>query len=412
LIIPWRVDVPEERWPFCNWLLIAGIIVGFVFQTISIREHKARLPEKIKEFEARSVEDTAKELGVSQKQVEDIQRAVDANYDRMIKVLPKSLTKAKSKDPEGFNEFKDSIVKKKLIEKYFVWEDVRPFVLEGFNRKGLFGHLWLHGGIIHLLGNLLFLWIFGNAVCAKIGNITFFLIYIILGMLAGIAHLLFQGGACIGASGAIMGVVGMYLVFFPANDITCYFVFMIFFRPIVREFTLASFWMILFWLAFDIYGASSGSGGVAYFAHLGGFAVGFLLAVLMLKTKWITMESYEESLFQVWENWGKPVPALPGTNYSNRVLQNELETQNSQTSAIDGGDLKTHKSEISAIDGWENAENKTAEPEKTPSQLEVSWEDLIHFTCACGKKVKIPAKYAGKKAKCPRCKNRIKIPEK
>jgi membrane associated rhomboid family serine protease len=394
LIIPWQVDVPQERRPFCNWLLIAGIIAGFVFQTISIWEHKAKLPEKIKEFETRSLEDTAKELGVSGQQLKEIERSVDAKHERIEKFLSKKRIRSKPKNPkesEEFKEYRDKTVKKILIEKYYVWEQVTPFILDGFNIEGLFGHLWLHGGIIHLLGNLLFLWIFGNAVCAKIGNITFLLFYIMLGILAGIAHSVFQGGPCIGASGAIMGVVGMYLVFFPANDITCYFVFIFFFRPIIREFTLASFWMILFWLAFDIYGASMGSGGVAYFAHLGGFAMGFLLALLMLKTKWITMESYEESLFQVFQKIGKPVEALPGTNYSNRVLQNELITQRITDQEED---------------------SKTAEPEKTPSELEVSWENLIHFTCACGKKVRIPSKYAGKKAKCPKCKNRIKIPEK
>jgi len=360
----------------------------FVFQTISIREHKAKLPEKIKEFESQSVEDTAKELGVSEQQVKEIERSVDANYDRIQTVFPKKPTEAESKN---LKEFKDKIVKKSLLERYFVWREVRPFILDGYNIKGLFGHLWLHGGVIHLLGNLLFLWIFGNAVCAKIGNIAFFPIYIMLGILAGIAHLVFQGGACMGASGAIMGVVGMYLVFFPANDITCYFIMFLFLRPIVHEFTLSSYWMILFWLAFDIYGASRGGGGVAYFAHLGGFATGFVLAVLMLKTKWITMERYEESLLQIWQKRKGPVAALPGSNP--RMFPYDFETQ---------------KWETSAIAEREKAEKKTVEPKKTPFELEEPKDELIRFTCACGKKVKAPAKYAGKTARCPRCKNRVK----
>jgi membrane associated rhomboid family serine protease len=372
--------------------LIAGVIAGFVFQTISIREQSAKLPEKIKEFESHSVEDTAKELGVSEQQVKELERSVDSNFDRIQKVFPKKPTEAESK---RLKELKGEIVKKNLLQRYFVWGKVRPFILDGYNIKGLFGHLWLHGGIVHLLGNLLFLWIFGNAVCAKIGNIAFFPIYIILGILAGTAHSVFQGGACIGASGAIMGVVGMYLVFFPANNITCYFIFLLIYRPIVREFTLSSYWIILFWLAFDIYGVSKEGGGVAYFAHLGGFATGFVLAVLMLKTKWITMERYEESLLQIWQKRKEPVAALPGSNP--RMFPYDLEIQ---------------KSETFAIAEREKAEKKTVEPKKIPFELEESKNELIRFMCACGKKVKVPAKYAGKTARCPRCKNRVEIPEK
>ena len=85
---------------------------------------------------------------------------------------------------------------------------------------------------------------------------------------------MFTGGNAIGASGAINGIVGMYLVFFPINEITCYFVFLLLPR-LIKEFSLSSIWMILFWLAFDIWGAMRGGGQVAYFAHLGGFAGGF-----------------------------------------------------------------------------------------------------------------------------------------
>jgi len=358
LIIPWRVDVPEDRWPFCNWLLIAGIIAGFVFQTISIREQRAKLPEKIKEFENHSVEDAAKELGVSEQQLKEIQEPVDKAYDKIEKAF------GKKANPADAKKSKDKLVKETMLKRYFVWEKVRPFVLDGYKIKGLLGNIWLHGGLIHLLGNLLFLWIFGNAVCAKIGNIAYFPIYIMLGVLAGIGHLVFQGGAAIGASGAIMGVVGMYLVFFPANDITCYFfMWLLFFRPIVREFTLSSYWMILFWLAFDIFGATKEGGGVAYFAHLGGFAVGFVLAILMLKTKWITMERYEKSLVQMWEGRNEPVAALPGAK-GGMFLSYDLETQ---------------KAEAAAIAEPEKMEKKTVEVEKIPFELEEPKDKLIRF---------------------------------
>jgi len=94
-------------------------------------------------------------------------------------------------------------------------QTIGRFVLNGWRITGLLGHMWLHKGIIHLMGNLLFLWLFGNAVCSKIGNVLYAPVYIGLGLITAFSHLLFSGGRAIGASGAINGIVGMYLVFFP-----------------------------------------------------------------------------------------------------------------------------------------------------------------------------------------------------
>jgi len=386
LIIPWRVDVPQDRWPISNWLLVLGIIAAFVFQTISIREQEAKVPAKIKEFENYSVEDVAEELGVDEEQLKEIERSVDETFSKVKDTFPEN---------ESAKEIKDLFVKRTMLQEYFVWEKVRPFMLDRFHLKGLFGHIWLHGGIIHLLGNLLFLWIFGNAVCAKIGNLAYLPIYIVLGVFAGIAHLVFQGGAAIGASGAIMGIVGIYLVFFPTNDITCYFVFIFFLRPIVREFTVSSYWMILFWLAFDIFGAIIQGGTVAYFAHLGGFAVGFGSAILMLKMKWVVMEDrYEKSLLRMWKERNEPVPELYGSHHGMYPYNVETQTLETAKNAEQG-----------------KMEKKTVEAEKIPFESEEPKDEFIRFMCSCGKKVKAPVKYAGKVARCPRCKKQVKIPE-
>jgi len=179
-------------------------------------------------------------------------------------------------------------------------EQISPFVLNGWAIRGLFGHSWLHAGIIHLIGNLIFLWLFGNAVCSKIGNIFYLPMYLGLGLLAGISHLIFVGGPAVGASGAINGIVGMYLVFFPENSISCFF--FLFFRPVT--FSISGYWMILLWFVFDVWGAVGGGECVAYFAHIGGFVAGFGLAVLMLSTKWVVMERGEKSLLQML-GWGR-----------------------------------------------------------------------------------------------------------
>jgi membrane associated rhomboid family serine protease len=129
--------------------------------------------------------------------------------------------------------------------------------------------------------------------------------YILFGVASGAAHLLWDGNPAIGASGAINVVVGMYLVLYPENEITCYFFFW-FILYCFRSFAIRSCWMILYWLFWDIVGAFWRSGSnVAYFAHLGGFATGFFIALIMCKKDWLKMERYDKSLLQIWQEFTK-----------------------------------------------------------------------------------------------------------
>ncbi len=160
---------------------------------------------------------------------------------------------------------------------------------------GLLGHTLLHVGLFHLIGNMIFLWVFGNAICAKVGNLWFPLVYVGLSLAAGVTHILLDGDPAIGASGAINGIVGMFLVLYPLNDISCFYFVVLYWGT----FTLSSFWMILFWLVFDIWGAAAGMGGVAYWAHLGGIGAGVALALALLSLGWLKTESYERSLIDV-----------------------------------------------------------------------------------------------------------------
>lgn len=174
-------------------------------------------------------------------------------------------------------------------------EAIEPYVLKLGDPNGIYGHIFVHLGAMHIFGNMMFLWVFGNAVCAKIGNLSFFFVYLVLGCLAGIAHLLISGDPAIGASGAVNGVVGMYLVFYPLNNVTCFYWFV--FR--IGTFSVSSIWMILLFLAFDVYGVVSEGGHVAYWAHLGGFGAGFLFASLLLYLGLVQMTSTEDSLYDV-----------------------------------------------------------------------------------------------------------------
>lgn len=254
---------------------------------------------------------------------------------------------------------------------------IGPFVLDGWGISGLLGHMWLHGGLFHLIGNLIFLWLFGNAVCSKIGNVWYLPIYIGLGLIAAVSHLVFEGGSMIGASGAINGIVGMYLVFFPENSISCFF--LLFFRPVT--FSVSGYWMILLWFAFDIWGAMSGGHGIAYIAHIGGFAGGLGLAVLMLKKKWIVMDRHEKSLLELlgWEKKQIPEESRKDIAYWQQQLQ--------------------------------QLEAKKAESQKIPLDPEKPKEQFIRFNCRCGQKIKVPIEHAGKIGRCPKCSIRIKVPD-
>jgi len=257
ILFPLHVDVPQERYPFVNWLIIAVTIGVFVIQVRdSIRYEPSPPPY---------APASARDASTQQQQPAD--------------------DKA---EPPG--EMSAPGITGELM-------------LDGWGLKGLFGYMWLHGGPFHLLGNMWFLWIFGNAVCAKVGNLKYLLLYILLGVAAGVAHLCFSSGPALGASGAINGVVGIYLVLFFENEIDCFFLFWFFLFVVVRRFAVSSFWMILFWLSWDIFGlfVLSGNSNVGYFAHLGGFAAGFGIMLTLCRIGWVSMERYERSLVQWWQ---------------------------------------------------------------------------------------------------------------
>jgi membrane associated rhomboid family serine protease len=150
-----------------------------------------------------------------------------------------------------------------------------------------FTAMFMHGGLLHLGGNMLFLWIFGNNVEDSMGRVRFILFYAIGGLAAVALQVAVDPTATvptIGASGAIAGVLGGYLILFPrARVITL--VFIIFFVTIVE---LPALWILGFWFVqqvlfgyFDL-GSQGGEGGVAYFAHIGGFVFGLLAIKLFV----------------------------------------------------------------------------------------------------------------------------------
>ena len=172
-------------------------------------------------------------------------------------------------------------------------QKVERFVLDGWSVEGLLGYMWLHLGYVHIIGNLIFLWVFGNAVCAKVGNVLYLPLYIGSGLLAAIVHLVFDARMAVGASGAIFGIVGAYFVLYPFNSIKCLLSFLVY----VRRINIAGFWIILLWIALNILGAVSGyTGGAAYFVHIGGFVGGIILAIILLKSKLVARDSMDDAI--------------------------------------------------------------------------------------------------------------------
>lgn len=140
--------------------------------------------------------------------------------------------------------------------------------------------LFMHGSWLHLLGNMLFLWVFGNNIEDRLGRIKFLLFYLLCGVAASLTHVLFNPDSLvpvIGASGAISGVMGAYLALFPTARVrTLVFIFVL---ATTMDIPAAVFLVI--WFAFQFLAVGGGS-GIAWLAHVGGFILGFILVRLFL----------------------------------------------------------------------------------------------------------------------------------
>ena len=160
-------------------------------------------------------------------------------------------------------------------------------VPDRFHFSMLFTSMFLHGGWMHVLGNMWFLWIFGKGIEDLLGHARFLIFYLACGVVAGLLHLFtnpYSPVPTIGASGAIAGVMGAYLIKFPrASIVTLIFIFVFFTTvDIPAAFLLIYWFLIQFFSGIGSVGESQIShGDVAWFAHVGGFVAGMLLVKLM-----------------------------------------------------------------------------------------------------------------------------------
>jgi membrane associated rhomboid family serine protease len=161
-----------------------------------------------------------------------------------------------------------------------------PDQMRGLGLLTLFTSMFLHGGWLHLIGNMLFLWVFGRNIEDLIGGPSFLAFYILCGLGAGVVHVIvnaYSRQPTIGASGAIAGVMGAYLIKFPRSRIVTLIFIFIFFTTaeIPAAFILLYWFAIQFFSGFGSLASTDYSGGgIAYFAHIGGFLIGMALVRL------------------------------------------------------------------------------------------------------------------------------------
>ncbi|MGA2181747.1 MAG: rhomboid family intramembrane serine protease [Bryobacteraceae bacterium] len=152
----------------------------------------------------------------------------------------------------------------------------------------LFTSMFIHGGWLHILGNMWFLWVFGRGIEDAIGHTRYLIFYLACGVAAALANVLatpFSPVPTVGASGAIAGVMGAYLIKFPRARIVTLVFIIVFFTTL----DIPAAFLLLYWFAIQFFngfgslggGSQVARGDVAWFAHIGGFIAGMLLILVM-----------------------------------------------------------------------------------------------------------------------------------
>jgi membrane associated rhomboid family serine protease len=149
----------------------------------------------------------------------------------------------------------------------------------GLGWAELFTSMFMHGGWEHIIGNMLFLWVFGNNIEDSMGHTRFLVFYLICGVAAGLAHVFLSPGSelpAVGASGAISGIMGAYVVLYPQARVQTWV-------PPIFVINVRAWFFLIYWFALQLLtgvgslGSGGDSGGVAVWAHVGGFVAGLLL---------------------------------------------------------------------------------------------------------------------------------------
>ena len=152
---------------------------------------------------------------------------------------------------------------------------------------------FLHADAMHLIGNMIFLWVFGNNVEDRLGKLGYLFFYLGMGVVAGLAHWLTSNAPVLGASGSVAGVTGAFLALFPRTRIT-----FIYFFFLIGAFEVPALLVVVFYFVKDLLFFGIGVGNTAYTAHLAGNVAGFAVGMLLLWPRLLPRESYD--LFSLW----------------------------------------------------------------------------------------------------------------
>ena len=157
-------------------------------------------------------------------------------------------------------------------------------------------YLFLHANILHILGNMLFLWVFGDTVNERLGHVPYLLFFLAGGIFAGVGQVLTSGAPTLGASGAIAAVAGMFLVLAPLSNIRVWFFFFIFNVP---SLLFIIFEIVTFDLAGEIFPGRNDD--VAHFAHLTGYTTGFTVGIILLALRLVPRD--QSDLLALLNRW-------------------------------------------------------------------------------------------------------------
>lgn len=242
--LPYLVDVPMHRWPIANWILILVTCIISIGMFPQVHRWEQRAAGHI-------------QYSVQNGHIAESYVAGNARHQTI---------------------------------NYFLEQP------GNFKISQLVGSLFLHAGWMHLLGNMFFLWLFGNAVNAKLGHWQFLALYFLAGIFAGGIYLIFGPAIpVLGASGAIMGVMGAFFMLYPRNDVSCAWGLVLAYG--VKS--ISCYWLLGAYFLLDLWGTLSGGGAVAHVSHVAGFTFGAAVLGVLLWRGWVVSRASEENILQV-----------------------------------------------------------------------------------------------------------------
>lgn len=263
-MIPLKDNLPTDRFPFVTALIIViNVVVFIVFQGASF---------SAEQVEAKPV----REYGMIPYRVTHPGRDCTVAHEQ------RDIPGGEQLVCEGTPEYRVALAEGATVEQ----------LNEAPSWLTIFTSMFMHGGWLHIIFNMLFLWIFGNNIEDSMGRLRFVIFYLIGGVVAALAHVGVNPDSTaptVGASGAIAAVLGGYLLLYPrARVLTIVFIFFFFTFIEIPAMVMLGIWFVLQFLPAVGQLASpdvAGGGGVAYFAHVGGFLCGMALIHLFAKRK-------------------------------------------------------------------------------------------------------------------------------